>query len=179
MMSYPNYGGPNKAIRHPDVHLLARLAEEAGVDLRVVVIIRDPTSVMVSTTINRQFNKFHVQLRMLADNQAVLLQQLREIDRRFWACHDFDANPQVACKGLSDIMGVASFPDPWDLCNDMTAMRKAADDRHKIDGKEPPKKDPRDHFDADELQLLQSFYRVYNATKELCFVQQTPTTNGR
>lgn len=168
MMSYPNFGGNNKAIRHPDVHLLARLAEQAGVDLRVVVIIRDPASILVSTTINRNFNPFHIQLRVLADNQAILLQQLREIDRRFWVCHDFDADPQVACQALGEHMGVGRFPHPWDLCNEMTAMRKAADDRHKVDGKDPPKKDKREHFTEEELQMLDTFYRVYNATKAMC-----------
>lgn len=28
MLSYPNFGGPNKAVNHPDVFLLAALAEK-------------------------------------------------------------------------------------------------------------------------------------------------------
>ena len=57
--------------------------EEAGVDFRIVVIIRDPTAIMVSTTVNRHFNKFHVQLRTLVDNQALLL-HLAELQGLPW-----------------------------------------------------------------------------------------------
>ena len=165
MMSYPNYGGRNKAIRHPDIHMLARLAEEAGVDLRIVVILRDPLHIMVSTTVNRHFNKYETQLRILADNQAVLLQQLREIDRRFWVCHDFDADPRAVCGGLGEHMGLGGFATPWDLCNDMTEVRAAADARHA--GKEQV--DKRSHFSPEQLHVLDTFYRVYNETRALCF----------
>ena len=38
MMSYPNFGGDEKSLHHPDVRELALLCEEAGVDLRILVL---------------------------------------------------------------------------------------------------------------------------------------------
>ena len=38
MMSYPNFGGNDKSVHHPDVRILAQLFEEAGADLQVLVL---------------------------------------------------------------------------------------------------------------------------------------------
>ena len=37
MMSYPNFGGPLKHLKTPDVELLASLVESGGGDLRIAV----------------------------------------------------------------------------------------------------------------------------------------------
>lgn len=161
MMSYPNFGGSLKPIRHPDVALLAQLAEAAGVDLRVVVIIRDPVKVMVSTTVNRHFNSFALQVRILRDNQMVLLQQLREIDPQFRVCHNYDGDIAITCRALGDAFGLVNR---WDLCGNMEQLRADAESRH---ADEAPIQ-PHEHFTAEQLRLIEPLSRAYNETKLLC-----------
>ena len=38
-MSYPNHGGPDKHLQKPDLYTLASIAEAAGVDLRIVLLV--------------------------------------------------------------------------------------------------------------------------------------------
>ena len=50
-LSYPNFG-PDRADRslsHPDVYLLARVAEAAAVDFRVLVVLRGAQELLVGT----------------------------------------------------------------------------------------------------------------------------------
>lgn len=164
MMSYPNFGGSLKPVRHPDVALLATLAEDAGVDLRVVAIIRDPVKVMVSTTVNRHFNGFALQVRILRDNQMVMLQQLREIDPRFFVCHDYDGDIKTMCKALGEHFGLDAWDEPWNLCGDMDRLAVEAATRHK----DEPQIEPHEHFDAEQLRLIEPLTRAYNETRLLC-----------
>jgi hypothetical protein len=84
MMSYPNYNGPNKALDHPDIHLLAALAELAGVDFRVIVLKRNAREVLASTA--RRGIGGHEEPRILATNAAVLAAQLQSLHRSFYQC---------------------------------------------------------------------------------------------
>lgn len=163
MMSYPNFGGSLKPLRHPDLTVLARLGEKAGVDMRFVAILRDPVKVMVSTTVNRHFGKFADELRILRDNQIVLLQQLREVDPRFVVCHDFDGDVEVTCKALSDHFGLGNhWEEPFDLCGNMERIRKEDELRHE--GQRPPE----EHFDATEMRLLEPLSFAYDQLKQFC-----------
>merc|ERR1712190_303359 len=57
-MSYPNYiHGPERSLRKPDVHLLASLCEEAGIDLRILVLNRQANQIYHSTITNRKFSR--------------------------------------------------------------------------------------------------------------------------
>jgi hypothetical protein len=40
MLSYPNYDGPGREVQNPNMHLLAAVAEAAGLDFRVLVLQR-------------------------------------------------------------------------------------------------------------------------------------------
>lgn len=86
MMSYPRLMGPDRSLQHPDVVVLAWLCEEAGVDLRVLVLTRSASQVLKSTTVNRNYGTHDHQAMVLADNAAVLASQLRLVDRRFVRC---------------------------------------------------------------------------------------------
>ena len=53
MLSYPNMAGLNRALHNPDLYRLARWAEAAGADLRVVVVRRSALATLLSTSSNR------------------------------------------------------------------------------------------------------------------------------
>ena len=44
-----NYGGPDKVLHTPDVRVLAELAEQAGLDLRILVLVRRADEILRST----------------------------------------------------------------------------------------------------------------------------------
>ena len=91
--SYPEYTGNYKAVQRPSVLLLARMAEEAGIDFRVVVLQRRVQNLVYSDTVHRRFNRFEPYLkeeRILENNAASLYVELAAIDRRFYSCSDFD-----------------------------------------------------------------------------------------
>jgi len=84
MLSYPNLGGVNKAINHPDLFLLAYLAEKNGLDFRVLVLQRDAKEILAST-LKRGFGGAQ-EPRILLDNAASLFAQLRLLDHKFYRC---------------------------------------------------------------------------------------------
>ena len=86
MLSYPNMGGQSKELQHPNLVTLAKLAEKAGLDLRILVLTRDARDLLASTTEHRGFGGVNKQAEQLADNAAVLSSQLRLIDRSFVEC---------------------------------------------------------------------------------------------
>ena len=96
MMSYPNGGGEDRTLHHPDVHLLSRLAESAAVDLRLLVLQRDASSILTSTVIHRQFDAsaFHESL-ILSDAAFALQGQLSMLDREFYRCSLYGGEEMV------------------------------------------------------------------------------------
>lgn len=90
MMSYPNFLGKQRAFDHINLPVLASLAEKAGIDLRVLVLARDPLEILVSTTIHRVFDTRPVQAAVLADNAAVLAAELQLLDPEFFMCVPYD-----------------------------------------------------------------------------------------
>ena len=53
--SYPSGTGPNKALRYLDLRLLAEVAEEERVDLRVLYLRRPVKDLIIANTIHRRF----------------------------------------------------------------------------------------------------------------------------
>ena len=53
--SYPTGIGPNKALKYFDLRLLAEVAEEEGVDLRVLYLRRPAKDLVIANTIHRTF----------------------------------------------------------------------------------------------------------------------------
>ena len=84
MLSYPNYNGINKALDHPDISVLAALAELAGVDFRVLVLQRDASEILASTA-RRGIGGLE-EPKILLDNAAALHAQLQLLDHRFFQC---------------------------------------------------------------------------------------------
>jgi hypothetical protein len=84
MLSYPNYNGVNKALDHPDLHILATLAEMAGVDFRVIVLQRSAREILSSTT-SRDIGGSN-EPKILIDNAAALYTQMLLVDPAFYHC---------------------------------------------------------------------------------------------
>lgn len=56
-MSYPNNHGPDKALACPDIPQLALIAEEEGVDFRILYLQRSAKALLLSNTSHRGFHK--------------------------------------------------------------------------------------------------------------------------
>lgn len=54
-MSFPSFGGPDKPLQHVDLTILAREAENVGIDLRFIYLGRSAKNILVSTTQHRNF----------------------------------------------------------------------------------------------------------------------------
>lgn len=55
--SYPYAFGPNKGLNYIDLRILAEVAEEEGVDFRVLYMQRSATDLLLSVTVHRKFQK--------------------------------------------------------------------------------------------------------------------------
>ena len=78
MMSYPNFGEPNKVLHHPDMQTLAMMSEEAGADLRILAVQRDARDTLVSTAVHRlgEFPPWPEEAAVLANSAAALASEL-------------------------------------------------------------------------------------------------------
>lgn len=95
--SYPDCGRPRINGQFPDMRLLAEYLEEAGMDLRVVVMHRQVIdSYLISTTIKREFApSFDVNIITAYQMLTYLLAQISVIDPKFIAgCFHLDMEQQ-------------------------------------------------------------------------------------
>lgn len=86
MMSYPD---SSDLLYHPDVVSLAAAAELAKVDLRIVVLHRDPRATVVSTAVNRDFVDIYTETQLMFNQLCILYAQLRAIDAKFYSCANY------------------------------------------------------------------------------------------
>lgn len=107
MMSYPNFGGPDKPLQYVDIFMLAQLAEQAELDFRVVYMQRNALDVMVSTTVKRNFGTPVHEGRVLVANMHALNSMMSTIDPAFIYCFDHD---NADFKGLSEFLVDKSEP---------------------------------------------------------------------
>lgn len=56
-LSFPNNPGPDKALAYPDLQVLARVAEEEGIDVRILYLQRSAKELLLSDTVHRHFHK--------------------------------------------------------------------------------------------------------------------------
>jgi len=94
MMSYPNFPEPMKIFKTPDVRLLAELAEDEGVDFRVLFLHRSAAELLKSTT-ERQFGGWDSEAVILEHNAQALRAQLQLLDPAFVLCVDYDRMPEL------------------------------------------------------------------------------------
>uniref|UniRef100_A0A7S2WNI7 Uncharacterized protein n=1 Tax=Mucochytrium quahogii TaxID=96639 RepID=A0A7S2WNI7_9STRA len=114
MYSYP-WGGPRCYLKRfarsmctIDLLDLASIAEEAGIDFRVVVIKRELGASIVSA-VRRGFGTFVSQTRMLGISWAILRQSLRELDDKFYQVFSYEEltkEPGKSYKGLKNHLNI-------------------------------------------------------------------------
>lgn len=56
-MSFPNGNGPDKTLKYADIQNMAQVAEEEGVDLRILYLQRSIEPMLISATIHRRFQQ--------------------------------------------------------------------------------------------------------------------------
>ena len=101
---------------HHDTHGRART--QVGVDLRILVLSRDPRDT-VASSVRRGFGHAILQSEALADNAAVLATQLQLIDSRFFMC--------VHTEMLGDVSSWSRFrTTPHNNDNDVVLKGSAA-----------------------------------------------------
>ncbi|CAK9045180.1 Uncharacterized protein SCF082_LOCUS25549 [Durusdinium trenchii] len=90
MMSYPNFEGVDRATQNPDIFELAKLAEAAGVDLRIVLLTRHPSDLVQSEMKNlHEINKVQA-VRKISTSMALLSEQLNFLDPSFVECWRYE-----------------------------------------------------------------------------------------
>jgi hypothetical protein len=87
VLSYPNYDGLHRSVHNPDLHVLACVAEAAGVDFRVVVLQRSAEAAYASF-----HRRFHVEASLMGivTSANVLYAQLTQIAPDFYHCVSYD-----------------------------------------------------------------------------------------
>jgi hypothetical protein len=83
MMSFPNFAGLMKNLHRPNLVQLARLCEEEGIDLRIIVLTREPGSIVASTIDHRHFNGNKpkgTEIKVLTSAASALNGQLQALD---------------------------------------------------------------------------------------------------
>ncbi|CAM9772545.1 unnamed protein product [Discosporangium mesarthrocarpum] len=88
-MSFPNFGGGDKAIKHVNMRVLAALAEEKGVDLRIVYLQRDSAEILRSTVLHRNFADYMREARILLLNAEAMFTAFHLIDPAFVECFQY------------------------------------------------------------------------------------------
>lgn len=88
MMSYPNFDVEGKVFHHPDLLVMAMLAESVGLDLRILVLQRSAEAVLASTK-RRRFGGKHEE-KILVENAGSLFTELHALDPLFYRCADYE-----------------------------------------------------------------------------------------
>jgi len=83
------------------VHLLARAAEAAGLDFRVLVVLRRAEELLVQTA--RKGYGGRREPMVLLDNASALLAQLALLDRRFFKCVELSGLHSLEAPDRADL----------------------------------------------------------------------------
>jgi len=102
-LSYPNYGSDraDRSLNHPDVYMLAKMAEGAGLDFRILVVLRKAEELLVQTA--RKGYGGRREPMVLLDNAAALLAQLSLLDRRFFTCVEHSSLRTMGLRERADL----------------------------------------------------------------------------
>ena len=87
MLSYPNFDGPNRNVHNPDLHVLASVAEAAGIDFRIIVLQRSAEAAY------RSFHRrFHTEASLMGmvTSASVLYAQMTQVAAGFYNCISYD-----------------------------------------------------------------------------------------
>jgi hypothetical protein len=175
-MTYP-MGEKDRAAFHPDMWMLAQLAEENGMDLRILVLLRDAQDTMdaslaESTFAYENMPKPPEEPRNLVNNADVLYSQLDKIDKKFYTCVDYEklaAQDPVAIQDLLEYVHPALMDDSLEkpmlaaMAAEVPKSRKMASD-NKREPKDANERVTDAYFDV-QLTLRQTLIkRLCSAT---------------
>lgn len=96
MLSYPNYDVQNKALARPDIITMAAIAESAQVDFRVLVLQREPASIMAS--VERRMFGHGLEPQVLLANAESLYFQVRTLDPLFYRCFRYESYGNLSAR---------------------------------------------------------------------------------
>ena len=85
LLSYPDFNSP---LHHPNLISLAAACEDAGVDLRIIVIHREPMRMIAS--LSRRFKEVSFEALQMANQAALLNAQVDRLDPSFLYCVPFN-----------------------------------------------------------------------------------------
>eukprot|EP01036_Dinobryon_divergens_P028578 gene28578-37542_t len=123
MFSYPSFTGRFKSLDHPDIYQLAILAEQANIDLRILVLQRNAVSILKSVERRHFGTKEGEEPKILIDNAAALHAQLALLDRRFFFCLDYELLAEIKSTALQ--RELAHFLHEDEMPKILTDMIKA------------------------------------------------------
>ena len=148
----------SRALQYPNIDILYRACDVAGVRCQHSVVIRDPYRVLRSTSMNRHFASRHVQLTTLASMQHIVLSQMMIYPDRLVACWEADTETP---KDLGLQFGWTNPDDFEEAYNKLFIVPSpiTADDRTEIT------KD--DHLKV----YMDGMVASNNRIKELCYQQ--------
>lgn len=86
MLSYPDC---NSKRHHPDLVSLSNAAADAGADLRIVVMHRDPAPMLVSLSLHRNLLPLAEEANQMGNQAAILHSQLAAIHPQSFMCTPF------------------------------------------------------------------------------------------
>jgi len=102
MLSYPSGGGPmvgsEKIFHYPDVAVLAKMAEEAGSDLRVMVVLREAMACFTTGERKAGYKKpraTELYAATYVHNYRAIVAQLSRIDLQFIRCIEYESLPLI------------------------------------------------------------------------------------
>jgi hypothetical protein len=102
MLSYPNFNdGQTKALDHPDLIPLAALTEAANIDLRIMILLRNPHDVLYSA-LSRNFGGTS-EAKILIDNASLLNNQISMLDPRYFICIEYEKWKEYTISQLTEI----------------------------------------------------------------------------
>ena len=164
MMSYPNYGGPNKSLNHPDIAVMAALAEMAGMDFRVLVLQRNARDILRSVTSSSYGGA--AEPKILVDNAAALYSQMEQLDPRFYFCLPYEKMGNMTD---SEQSGFVHFLHPTILPSMMDTMLQM------VHYKPKPSTTSTEHFASEEERRFKGASREYH---EWLLARQLGLING-
>jgi len=102
MNSYPSKHRDCRPLQYPDLDLTYAACEEAGVKCKHIVLSRDPYEIIRSTTMNREFDPKHRQIKLLGTMLDVINTQIVSYPDQLHACWSYN-------KGVESILNIGEL----------------------------------------------------------------------
>lgn len=109
-LSYPMYERLTKVMDHPDVGMIAMMAERHKLDLRVILLRRSAHKILYSA-FRRNFGGYLEPL-VIINNADILYGQLKSIDKRFIHCVNIDDLLQNTRNMTEQVSSIVHFIHP-------------------------------------------------------------------